>query len=96
MKNVFLFTPIENVKNFMTFDITQPKEGLVVLKDRYWLCLDGDLTKALFFVSGKIVTGQCNKDKRVHEHVLKNNERYKKIGNVQIVFSEVSYIPQED
>lgn len=84
--------PIENAKGFKTLDVTQPTEGSVVYKNRYWLCLDGDLSKALFFERGDIITPQCNTNKKVADYVLKG-KMYQEIGNVQIVFAEITYVP---
>lgn len=76
---------------FNTKDVTEPKEGLVVSRGAWWLCKDGDPTKALFFGN----CPQANKDKRIPEWSL-NQERYKAIGNLQIVYIDIAYIPRQD
>jgi hypothetical protein len=75
---------------YHTIDVTIPKSMLVVRKDCYWLCEDGDPTKALFCHQ----TPQCNTDKRIAEWVL--NGAYKAHDNLQIVFIELAYVPQID
>lgn len=76
---------------FNTKDVTKPKEGLVVMKAAYWLCVDGDPTKALFFGNAP----QTNKDKRIPEWSLKQ-DRYKAVGNLQIIYIETAYAPRQD
>lgn len=75
---------------YRTIDVTIPKSFSSVRKDYYWLCEDGDPTKALIFNQ----TPQCNQDKRISEWVL--NGAYKAHNNIQIVFIELAYIPQID
>jgi len=75
---------------YHTKDVTEPKDGLVIKRDNFWLCEDGDPTCALFFWK----TAQCNKDKRVLEWSLKNT--YKDHDNLQIVFIDYAYVPQID
>lgn len=76
---------------FNTKDVTEPQEGLVVVKSSHWLCVDGDPTKALFFGN----CPQANRNKAVPEWSL-NQERYKAVGNLQIVFIETAYVPRQD
>jgi hypothetical protein len=73
---------------YHTKDVTIPQTGLVVRKDHYWLCEDGDPAKALFHNT----TPQCNSDKRCTEWVL--NNAYKSHNNIQIVFIDIAFIPQ--
>lgn len=75
---------------YHTVDVTIPKSYSTVRKDHYWLCEDGDPTKALFHNQ----TPQCNKDHRIAEWVFKN--AYKAHDNIQIVFIELAYVPQVD
>lgn len=77
-------------KKFSTKDVTEPKSGLVCYTESWWICLDGDPKKALFYGSSP----QCNKDKRIGEHLLKG-DLYKGM-NVSIVFIDVAYVPQRD
>lgn len=76
---------------FNTKDVTEPKEGLVVVKASHWLCIDGDPTQALFFGS----TPQCNRNKAIPEWSLKQ-DRYKAFGNLQIVYIETAFVPRQD
>lgn len=75
---------------YHTKDVTKPIDGLVIKKDCFWLCEDGDPERALFFWK----TPQCNKDKRVAEWSLNNT--YKAHDNIQIVFIELAYVPKVD
>jgi hypothetical protein len=80
--------PAKKVK-YHTIDVTKPKNYATVRKDHYWLCEDGDPTKALFHNEAL----QCNKDKRIAEWVL--NGAYKAHDNIQVVFIEMAYVPQQ-
>jgi hypothetical protein len=77
-------------RRYTTKDVTVPKSGLVVNMGSFWICEDGDPTKALFFGQ----SAQCNKDKRICEWTL--NGYYKGHDNLQIVFIEYAYVPQVD
>lgn len=72
-------------------DVTTPVQGLVVYKDAYWLCADGDTKKALFYGDAP----QCNKDKRILEWSLKSKS-YTTMGDLQIVFIETAFVPQRN
>jgi len=73
--------------NFNTRDITIPKEGFFVYKDKYWVCVDGDPAKAVFFGDNP----QCNRYDRIVEHGIKT----KLYGdmNVSAVFVETAFVP---
>lgn len=72
---------------YTTKDVTTPVDGFTLMKDKYWLCEDGDPTKALYFWK----TAQCNGDKRVLEWAL--NHTYKAHNNLKIVFIDFAYVP---
>jgi hypothetical protein len=76
---------------FNTKDIKTPQSGLVVLRDAYWLCEDGDPKRALFFGDSP----QCNKDKRITEYLL-NTAQYKYKGNLLVTFVELAFVPPRD
>jgi hypothetical protein len=76
---------------FNTKDVTEPKEGLVVYKDAYWLCVDGDPKRALFFGNSP----QCNKDKRIQEWAMKQDQ-YANRGDLQIIHIETAFVPQRN
>jgi hypothetical protein len=75
-------------KPFNIKDITEPKQGYIVYKDHFWLCVDGDPKQALFYKD----MPQCNADKRVHEWALKT-ENYVGFSNLQITFIALAYLP---
>lgn len=75
---------------FTTKDVTTPQSGLVVYKNRYWNCIDGDPTKALFYGNSP----QCNGDIKVQQWMIKT-DLYKGM-NVKPVFIETAYVPQRD
>lgn len=77
-------------RKYQTKDVTEPKTGLVVKMGYWWICEDGDPTKALFFGTA----AQCNKDKRISEWTL--NGYYKGHDNLQLVFIPYAYVPQVD
>lgn len=68
-------------------DIATPKSGLQVYTNSYWLCKNGDTTKALFFGDSP----QCNANLKICEWTPKHN-MYKDF-NLQIVFVPVAYVP---
>lgn len=75
---------------FHTLDITEPKEGLVVMMDRWWLCVEGDPKRAMFFDNSP----QCNRIKKIAEHnhrVIRYPEGF---TNIQTIFVEMAYVPQ--
>lgn len=74
--------------NYTTIDVTQPKDGYTVRTNYYWLCVNGDPTKALFY---KKLYPQCNKNKYISEkHGIKelNGE------TVSVIFIPVAYIKE--
>lgn len=76
------------LKDFTIEDVTTPKEGYIVYLDRYWACIDGDPTKALFY--GKYHSPQCNGNKHLCEHL--NYSLHKEDSRVQTVFIPIAYI----
>ena len=69
-------------------DVTQPKEGYRVALNRYWLCTEGDLTRAIFFGNSP----QCN----TKESISRMGIVLAKDGTgwpVDVVFAPISYIP---
>jgi len=76
---------------FNTKDVTEPKDGLVVYKIAYWLCVNGDPTKALFFGNAP----QCNKNIKIQEWAMKQDQ-YAKRGDLQIVYIETAFVPQRN
>lgn len=68
-------------------DIKTPKSGLQVYTDSYWLCENGDTTKALFFGDSP----QCNRNKKICESTS-DHKMYKEF-NLSIVFVPVAYVP---
>lgn len=72
---------------YNTKDITTPKSGLEVYKDKFWLCEGGDPKKALFYGASP----QCNSDKRIQERALALSP-----VNTQIVFMETAFVPQRN
>jgi hypothetical protein len=73
---------------FNTKDVTEPKDGLVVYRSAYWLCVNGDPTKALFYGN----TPQCNSNILVQEWMMKQ-DMYAKRGDLQITYIETAFVP---
>lgn len=76
---------------FTTKDITTPKSGLVIYTTSYWLCVDGDPKQALFYGESP----QCNKDKRICEHLLRSGSYAGRI-DLQITYVETAFVPQRN
>lgn len=74
---------------FNTKDITEPKSGLIVYKDAWWMCENGDPTKALFYG----MSPQCNKNKLICEWVIKN--KLYEGENIEIIFVETAFVPPQ-
>lgn len=78
-------------KGYHTLDVTTPKDGLVVMREKHWLCVDGDPKMAIFFNG----TAQCNGHIEIPERMLEYT--IKKTGrNVSIVFLDVAYRPNPE
>lgn len=73
---------------FNTQDITIIKTSMIVFKDYYWMCENGDITKALFYGTSP----QCNTKKSIVEHLMKDGA-YQNLS-AQIVFVPIAYVPQ--
>lgn len=74
--------------SFTTEDITQPKEGRIVFENKYWLCENGDPTKALFY---KGVYPQCNKCRRIMIG-LKGLSQRNFDAPIEIIFIKTAYV----
>lgn len=76
---------------FTTIDITKPIPCRVVYGAAYWTCIDGDVTKALFYND----SSQCNQNERIMTYNLIRPEGslYSPL-NVKIIFIEISFVPQ--
>lgn len=80
---------------FNTKDITTPKEGLVVMENKYWMCEDGDPAKALFYGNHP----QCNQNENVIKYALKEEASMnyaKGFKNLQSVFVKTAFVPQRE
>jgi hypothetical protein len=75
-------------KGFNLKDITEPKDGLIVYMNAYWLCVDGDPKKALFYHDAP----QCNRDKRIQEWMLKEGQ-YAGRTDLEITHVGIAYAP---
>lgn len=77
--------------NYKVIDVTEiPKGGeCAVYRDQYWLCVDGDETKALFFHT----TPQANSDLKLTEWVLNRTKNVIPFENVDIVFIDLAFGP---
>jgi hypothetical protein len=72
---------------YQTKDVTQPFGGATVYVNTFWLCVDGDLTKALFYKNNY---PQCNRNKNMMDWALKNAKDLPE--NTSAVFATVSYV----
>lgn len=77
-------------KLFFDLDITEPKDGLIVMKNRWWACIEGDPKKALFFGQGK--SPQCNSQQSIIERSIQKG-LYKGFV-VRSVFVETAFAPE--
>jgi len=71
-------------------DVTAPKMGLMVYTKSYWVCVDGDPTRALFYGTSP----QCNRNKAIVEHGIKTN--LYNGWNVSVVYLETAFVPQRN
>lgn len=75
-------------KQYRAIDVTKIATGKIVVLDRYWLCKDGDPSKAIFYNS----TPQCNASKSLPDRLLEYTE--KETGwDVSVVFIKIGYKP---
>lgn len=79
--------------SYIERDVTEPMNGAIVKRNHWWLCVDGDPKRALFYkVSSYKVSfsaPQCNTDKRIVESL---NE----MENVKATFIAIAYVPSRD
>lgn len=75
-------------RQWCTVDITKPIEGYIVVGPSWHLCMDGDPTKALFYMG----FSQRNTNKAAIDLLL-TAKVYKAFTNVSAVFLELSYSP---
>jgi len=74
---------------FTTRDVSKPTEGARVYLKRYWLCLDYDITNALFYGDSP----QCNRNSKAFTAELITHVQSKiKNGVVSIVFSDIAFV----
>lgn len=71
-----------------TVDITKPIPGYIVVEPTWYLCVDGDPTKALFYMGFP----QRNSSKAVVDALI-TSKVFKAFTNVSAVFLEISYSP---
>lgn len=70
-------------------DVVTPKHGLVVYTDAYWLCSEGQPSKALFYGDYP----QANRNRKIVEWSL-NTKQYAERGDLKIVYIETAYVPE--
>lgn len=73
-------------------DVTVPRNGYTVYSGNYWLCVDGDPCKALFYGTSP----QCNRDKRIGDHMINSDAYGEYSGKLQIVFIENAFVKPID
>ena len=56
-----------NGAEYKEIDITDPKNGRRVMRDHWWLCMEGNPQRALFYVWHGGTSPQANTDKRILE-----------------------------
>lgn len=56
------------LKDYVERDVTEPRNGLTVMANSWWLCVDGDPKRALFY---KGSFPQCNTNKYIVERLNK-------------------------
>lgn len=74
--------------SYKLIDITKVENGRTVMKEKFWLCKDGDPKQAIFFNQ----TAQCNNHKQIPER-MKDFTAKKTGWNVEIVFVEIAFRP---
>ena len=78
------------INNFHVKDISTPKNGYTVYKDRWWACF-GDEKKAIFYGNSP----QCNSSKEIAQHVTNGykdelEKHYEE--EVNFVFVPIAYV----
>lgn len=82
--------------HYRTIDVTvDAAKGIVqVLTNRWWWCVDGTPTKAIFYhgADKRRYPGsrQCNTQKEITERIVPNVE------NAKLIFIEKAFVPWED
>jgi hypothetical protein len=76
--------------SFTTEDVTQPKEGYEVYANKFWLCENGDPTKALFY---RGIYPQCNKCRSIMKQSKAHGERYPDAPKpIEIIFIKTAFV----
>ena len=75
--------------NFTIENALEPKDGYLVYTDKYWLCVDGDPTKALFYQG---LYPQCNCRIRAEGLLWRLNRYPDAPKNVSIVLIKIAYV----
>ena len=76
------------MKKYQTFDVTEPKNGSIVMLNKYWLCVDGDRTRAIFYDN----VAQCNSHEPIPQRMKAYTEQ--RTGwNTKVVFIEIAFRP---
>ena len=71
------------IEPFPLSDITNPKDGAITYMNNYWLTKDGNA-----FKSKRGGSFQCNKDKRVVEHVYAEQLS----NGYEVTFIPIAYV----
>lgn len=74
---------------FKPKDVTKPKDGYEVIARTYWICENGDPTKALFY--GQSLQG--NRNHRICEHMIERGLYKNHPVPIEIVYLETAFIP---
>lgn len=101
-----------NIMKFHIYDVTNPfldgrDQGVTnvrIFKNYWWLCVDGDPTKALFY--SQFYNPQCNSNKAIMEHkyttvtgeqITQGDRIGKQIkAEVKLVQIPLAYAPYKD
>ncbi len=71
-------------------DVSQPFNGAIAYVGYYWMCENGDPSRALFFGDSP----QCNKDQRIVNNSIGKDLWQSASKNLSIVHIPVAYLNQ--
>ncbi len=76
--------------SFITRDVTTPTNGWIVRTDYFWICENGDPTKALFFQG---YSAQCNRMEAMVDRFIHTLYKDHPVP-VSKVFIPIAYVPE--
>lgn len=75
---------------YRTRDVSEPRGVVRVMKDRWWWCIAGDASRALFYVgkNARFASPQCNVNRAICERIRPPHP------DAELVYLPVAFAPE--